>query len=84
MLRLCTLAGLIAAAHADWPRRFLQSTTCVDGVVDKTGLPCTVCEGESTEDYCNCHTDCELKPPDEDAKFCACAEAQACCECRRR
>ena len=51
MLRLCTLAGLIAAAHADWPRRFLQSTTCVDGVVDKTGLPCTVCDGESAEDY---------------------------------
>ena len=82
MLRLCTLAGLIAAAHADGPRRFLQSTTCVDGVVDKTGLPCTVCDGESAEDYCNCHTDCELKPPDEDAKFCACPEAQACCECR--
>ena len=33
MLRLCTLAGLIAAAHADGPRRFLQSTTCVEGAL---------------------------------------------------
>ena len=88
LLRLWILARIIAAAHAgaSAPRRFLSDdpgeTTCVDGVVDKTGLPCTVCDGESAEDYCNCHTDCELKPPDEDAKFCACAEAQACCECR--
>ena len=49
MLRLSTiLAGLVAAAHADG--RFLQSTTCVDGAVDQTGLPCTVCAGESAED----------------------------------
>ena len=80
MLRLCILAGLVAAAHADGPRRVLQSTTCVDGAVDTTGLPCTVCDGESAQDYCNCHTDC--RETGEDAKFCACAEAQACCECQ--
>ena len=71
MLRLWSLAGLVAAAHADasTPRRFLSDDT-------------VLCEGERTRDFCNCHTDCELKPPDEDAKFCACPEAQACCECR--
>ena len=82
MLRLSTiLAGLVAAAHADGPRRFLQSTTCVDGAVDATGLPCTVCDGERPQDYCNCHTDC--RETGEDAKFCACPEAQACCDGRR-
>ena len=67
MLRLCILAGLVAAAHADGPRRFLQSSTCLDGSVDTTGLPCTVCDGESAQDFCNCHTDC--RETGEDAKF---------------
>ena len=59
MLRLCILAGLVAAAHGD------------DRVV---------CDGERPQDYCNCHTDC--RETGEDAKFCACPEAQACCECQ--
>ena len=90
-LRLWILAGIIAAAHADasMPRRFLSDdpsddlgeTTCVDGAIDKTGLPCLVCAGESASNYCDCDTDCRFKP-DYLHKFCACAEAQACCECR--
>ena len=66
---LCILAGLLAAAQTDAspPRRFLSDDT-------------VLCEGERTRDFCNCHTDC--RETGEDAKFCACPEAQACCECR--
>ena len=67
--KLWILVALAAQADASPPRRFFSDDR-------------VVCDGERPQDYCNCHTDCTLKPPDEDAKFCACAEAQACCECR--
>ena len=53
MLKKLWILVLAAQAGAS-PRRFLfddtGETTCVDGVVDKTGLPCTVCDGESAEE----------------------------------
>ena len=59
--KLWILVSLAAQADASPARRFLSDDT-------------VLCEGERTRDFCNCHTDCELKPPDEDAKFCACPD----------